>query len=420
MYRGWIPSSRGRLSFSRFGLCQEPFRAVNANVGDGRSRCIVCYQRRSSLGGVNPFVVRASEREQRSRHLWFVCVARTRGSLNGANGAIAGAVYIIPSKALWRTSIENEVRAAQDWLRSYVLESEDTDLASAFQVAFPDLEGAIEAQAITTAQFTAQRDGVVEIRFEDGDATKRSRYSFDASQPEFRLADMIYHFLKDIGHRHQHHDATDERLLGIHRADDGDSDWRWQTIKTLQRRILEAKNGNTVEGCLKAIGILQYARTFIHLSRDQIEMQDPSNLDYAALESSVMARKELLEWCEQRRRHWGMTSALWVCVIFLGLIAFGIVFTVDGHNPTAAALLAYGDAAGPTISRDIFSFAVLVVAGLTFAISWPRLWRWQPFSKLIADAIRLLSAFHHVTAALTALAIGFLILMIAIIAWFQI
>ena len=106
MYRGWVPNTRGRVSYSRFGICERPFRAVSGNTGDGNIRYIICFQKRKLLDKQHPIKYQYSEFKERSGQFWFVCIASTTDTPLDHQNTLNGHVYIFPSKLAWRQHVK--------------------------------------------------------------------------------------------------------------------------------------------------------------------------------------------------------------------------------------------------------------------------------------------------------------------------
>lgn len=81
------------------------------------------------------------------------------------------------------------------------------------------------------------------------------------------IANQCFYFLKDIAHRHQHHNPRDDSLICLHPMD-ANGTRRQRTLQSLHGTILEARNFKTrLNVCVDALGIIEYARVFCEIHK---------------------------------------------------------------------------------------------------------------------------------------------------------
>lgn len=278
VFRGWVPTVTGRLSFSEFGRTTFPSPAIFANAADQRLRYIVCYQARDTADFTLPFrSFLGPQLLNMVGRMWFVCIARSEPHEGREQEKLAGHLFIFHAKSGWRTQSEPAVRTAQNLLR-YCRFGTDRGIEMTFQPHYEYLAKSLSAAASFHAEFDLRRTGTLELRFDD--EAPRSETAPDLPYDGRERAHIVhivaaqlFFFLRDIGHRHQHHDPTTDTVVDLHRItdDDHDLDWRLSTLYSLYRKIIAYKR-NVDSGLFHAsLGILAYAQTFSRVCHKELD-----------------------------------------------------------------------------------------------------------------------------------------------------
>lgn len=222
----------------------------------------------------------------------FFLIARTRptttGIVNGGklgfhedrNGVLTGCVLVIPEEA------ERDLRR----LRSRLLARLDDRVGLAanqsgtrrhqYAERLPEALLAEIAQlrdtiAIYILRFALFRTGEIRIWLEEEEFAGRDLAGAPLTDAEQDAAEYLpsqtYFFIKDVLHRHYHHDAHSDQLLPLtklpkakdetsHRANE--HRWRTATIRGLARVVVEMRHEGQPGVNQQALGILAYADAF--------------------------------------------------------------------------------------------------------------------------------------------------------------
>lgn len=279
LFRGWIPTVAGNLSFSAFGDSDHPLPAISANVTDGVSTYIVSYQARDTSDFIAPFFrqTTGSLLFKRRGNFRFICVAKSRYQERYGQDKLIGYVYIVTDKSVWRKIFEPGVKSIQETLTRYRDDPKGTSLDSYFQTEYDRLLSIFDNETPYAAEFELSRSGVVEIRFDDDQPTPRHSPRLPADQ--FRrlrmiraLSAQLFFFLRDIGHRHQHHHPKTDTIVDLYVFDGrNDVDWRLSTLYSMYRKIIQYKRNQNTDEIFDALGILAYAKSFRSICRAELD-----------------------------------------------------------------------------------------------------------------------------------------------------
>ncbi|OXE36871.1 MAG: hypothetical protein CGW95_05025 [Phenylobacterium zucineum] len=189
------------------------------------------------------------------------------------------------------------------------------------------------------AQFALYRSGEFRLRmvqdtlptsFEDASGQRVSEADVPAMRDAFAtdLSKHFYYFVRDLSHRHYHHDSDSDALLQLHPANAADdTTWRRETLYALGRAVLEARRDDDLLSYNRAKGISAYAKAF----EDQLgaRKRHPDDFEWQLvydegpfyhwepLLASIAARSDQQAW-----RHSGRVQALGLIVsVLLATIA---------------------------------------------------------------------------------------------------
>jgi hypothetical protein len=175
-------------------------------------------------------------------------------------GALVGRVLILPYEE------DSEARAKQQKLLADVrARLSSAAQGSDSQVAIRDAEARIRGSeaALVTVNFALMRTG-------------EARLWFHQEYPEFnddehrQIARQAYFFLKDMSHRHVHHDKLDDQITPLIRFKNGTAEqrlkseveWRRETLWSLSRLADKRMGSEKLNSLREALGMLAYADAF--------------------------------------------------------------------------------------------------------------------------------------------------------------
>jgi len=266
-YRGWIPSARGRISYTRFGVCDSPFPATSVNYGDSNDRIIISSQKRylgdywRSTNFFLKVLVFLKIRRPTSTRLrplegtyHFVCIAKTTDRVPFGDNPLKGFVFYYNRNFKYWRSIELIVRGFLSELGQIKIDGKV--IPNSLKKVIDSFILFLKSNGIF-AEFHLERSGETTV-------TLFSQHVVDFSTID-GVANQCFYFLKDIAHRHQHHNPRDDALVRMHLMDAGGT-WRHRTLQSLHGTILEARNFRTrLNVCVDALGIIEYARVFCRM-----------------------------------------------------------------------------------------------------------------------------------------------------------
>jgi hypothetical protein len=271
---GWVPTVAGALSFSAFGETSHKPRAISANRADRRTRYLVCYRGRDCSDILLPFrSVVGPWFLNLSGKLWFVCVAKATTSEEGLQEDFQGRVLIFHDRQIWRSNVEVNVRDAQSFLRSYRY-SNQPNIENHFEQRFVDLCDQLPALSAFNAKFKVSRTGFTELVLEDPMELHPSAPKLPDTQPSrdhvrHILAAQLFFFIRDIGHRHQHHDPYTDTIADLWPDQPGDPfNWKLRTLFSLYRKVIAYKRLKSADAFTASLGVAAYADTFRKLVED--------------------------------------------------------------------------------------------------------------------------------------------------------
>lgn len=282
---GWVPNVSGHLSFGLICPNGESL-ALNRQPGGSGERAIVVHRRRSAedfpLPGSWVGLVR------RSATLDYVVAARTSAAQTPlfiadkleerteANGVLTGVILAIPRDT------DSETSELRDAFLSNIDAAIGAAVAGKTEADEERADGlpewvrdqAVLAQrqiACHRVNFAMFRTGELRLWFDLDEFLGRDTAIVPATDPEKLAAEYLpsqmYFCLKDLTHRHYHHDPQTDQLLDLHRVDTSgnvaeDVEWRIDTLRGLAKVVVEFRHSNVPTSNKKALGVLAYANAF--------------------------------------------------------------------------------------------------------------------------------------------------------------
>lgn len=355
VFKGWVPTVSGCLSFSIFGENDYPRKVTTSNVADSDLRYIVSWQKRLLTDTVLPL------KEKSSRvffgqegAFWCVCIASCSNNPTVSDDQLTGNLYLFHGEAMWNI-VKNEIVEYQEALSSL-----------SDPQRFNEFKTNLIGNSSYYVEFNLSRNGVAEltspkdISVLSKNAPKFPQDGKKNSVLTHRVSSQLFFFLKDIAHRHQHHDPSTDTMVDIYEADD-DYRWRCNTLRILLRKILEFKRSTSFDFLSSSLGLLAYTNSFRDISNKVLEDKKiVPDYNQQALEQSIRAAQEVKSLTLQSKiRTQELFKSLFFSII-------GIMFAVVG--------LGLGFYDGPKLAPkpyiiDIASFIVEQIALSIFFVA---------------------------------------------------
>jgi hypothetical protein len=279
-FRGWVPTVSGALSFSAFGEVSHPPRALRANRTDGLIRYLICYRGRDYSDVLLPFKSVLGPRFLNLRgRLWFLCIASAT-TIEKRQETLEGFVFVFDDKHTWRTRAQPFVQEAQGRLQAFKYGPNGTDLRSYFGATHDRLIADLPSCSAFNARFSIARTGMTTIEIPDGMVVREAAPRLPNEEPRRThithiIAAQIFFFLRDIGHRHQHHDPNTDTIVDLHEADPNDElAWKLQTLYSLYRKIITYKRLKQADSLAASLGVVAYANTFRELVVEKMTSEE--------------------------------------------------------------------------------------------------------------------------------------------------
>lgn len=377
---GWTPTVTGRLSFSRVGDAQAGDRTICNNTatitGDG---FLFGSQTRTSRDGpFPPFVMRRLGRTPDTHYLVNLRVAeallpvtapkaqvedpdKTPVNLErDLEGALVGEVVFFSKGKFLPNSVDEQITTLRSLARDgrapscdQVRRREKRDAAErVISEIWADLKGRFARQeklpGFGRVQIRLLRTGQCEVMVEEADlyTTREVKAAqllgVQGGAPDYQAsgfqtaaaaaARQCFFFIRDLAHRHYHHDAHSDLLTTTYAWSlETDEHWRRETQYGLVRLAISERRRDTAETFKRALGIIAYAEAFQkHLCGwvSQFDAQPMRSslafaYDFASLRGSIDASLKVRELKDGQRRQ----SFLFVfgfVVTCLGIVVTGL------------------------------------------------------------------------------------------------
>ncbi|WDF72302.1 hypothetical protein [Novosphingobium sp. KACC 22771] len=287
-YAGWVPNVGSHLSFSLIGVSSQSIvarRTCDHSEKDGSVGRMVCIvDKRHTDDFLLPAEIMRRLDPSVVQHFVMVAMTETvevptgfgEGPYQEENGfkvgkivntapdeqgALVGRVHILPFYA------NSTLRQIQGWMiddisRMTVMSAPASKLQQNALLA--DVEQLIRwrSPAAITVNFTLMRTGEVRLWYaQDYDDLKEADYVLAAKQ--------AYFFIKDMAHRHIHHDSASDQITPLvkfevlpEKPDKADTDWRRRTLWNLAREAERQAKFCRLDKQREALGILAFADAF--------------------------------------------------------------------------------------------------------------------------------------------------------------
>lgn len=382
LFKGWIPTVTGNLSFIAFGDTDYPKRFRRCGTPKNRF-CVI--QERSLLdialplpfggwlaGKVRELVARSLLK--RTGDFFFVIL----GEFIESKDCLSGYAFIIPS----RESLHDRNRVEVKFVSLARKISSD-------RIAYEAAAEFFQEICLGAANFSIYRTGECSVETSWNYNSTRDR------ETEEILANQLFFFLKDTFHRHQHHDPThDAIIMAFPVVDEDDQSWIQKTQHRLYRQIIRYKRYRDHKTLYRASGVLAYTKAFERNFRKTNQIRDFTTDE---LEESLSVRREEIQHFDQLRlsRHQSLLAwffSLSAFIISIALLAqLDQEFDLEIHpiiNWTTQQVARYPLAAGAFTWAT--AIALRMIAFREFPSDWPlvrntyQLLRGSPLERYVA------------------------------------
>jgi hypothetical protein len=329
-FKGWVPTVTGRLSFSLIRGNEEGY---NCNLNTNINRFVIGTSKRYLSDSVLPkFIIRHLLNHEPD--YWFVCLASSGNDPANSSDSLEGKIFIFDNKLRWQ-QINAFIKNKVDLLEK----SSDDDLNTIFNRIVTESDEHLLNQSLSACDFVLKRNGITELRISQDILEKTSpeapkisvNSKGELENIKNRCAQMFF-FLKDLTHIHQHHASSMDTLVTVYPViDNKDCRWKSETLRVLQRKILEYKrlisrdsNGGVHSIRDSALGTLSYMKSFIQICDDEDNKKPEPLWNIEFLESSILAAQESQKNKLQAQIRAVEVSQNW----FLGLLS--LIFSFVG------------------------------------------------------------------------------------------
>jgi len=340
-----VPTVNGRLSYRHIGECSHPANTKYANVSPSdNTRYILAFQIRPLSDLLFKSLTEAFSRLTGDMP-FLLCAKTTKTSEQ--DYTISGNVFIFSNKRTWQISCKSEISRHVESINERRL-WRDQQNESIVSANWQTARQYLRQNADIRVYFRLLRSGEVFFsnpRFRDKELENNSLAYANSKGHDFRswIANQAYFFLRDLCHRHQHHDAYSDTILILQdRTTLMPRRWRLNIIYSLHFALIRAKRHSEVTSLAQALGLLSYAKSFEKICAKDPDWKD-SKYNYNELTGSIEARLKELELqnaqqdrisAKNRNRN---SSFLTFIAIVMGILAILVQPSIEAH--TAPPLL---------------------------------------------------------------------------------
>lgn len=365
MFKGWVPSASGYLSFSYIGGESIPGRTIKEQVKkypkpeEGLPLSSVCLLQIRNLSD-RPKIGNFHFRGHLGQHVFLlVAFVKTESNDNGrCKKSLQGTVISCPEERLSRaTYLENIYKGflpdtLLDKINNYVQDEWKNNTNDFFAVKFSlSDDGVIDLNLITPIDKSMDYDFVFES----------------------------YSFVKDLLHKHKFHSALDDAVLKPVDIDALESDmdnchWADVVIRDLHRSVVSSFRDHSSGSAVDALGRLSYLEAFqevVARRKNNKEMESASiscSTLRLAIKSNLEKSKSQDEGHETHRAMFigaigFVVTLLFTCLQLLQMPCIAGVSTSDScHGYTLNPPLVFLSAARMAINNIHWIFLFFVMA----------------------------------------------------------
>ena len=288
-FAGWVPNVSGHLSFKLVDS-HSGRPTYNHQADLGSRRVVTLHRVRVAQDYPLPdSIVKIIRPEARQDFILFAesIAVKTPYFSSGAlqtsddrHGALIGAVAVLPTDSDKATDKKRQrlIKEVEGVIGQAITDrvsgcgSNPDNLARDLHFHVKSKQSDIACYMVNFALF---RTGEVRIWFDLDSFLGRNIESTPPADLEIEAAEhipaQVYYFLKDLLHAHYHHDKHSDQLLPLTRLRylvseesivDDEIHWRYVVLRSLARVIVEIRQGRSLVGNNRALGIIAYANAF--------------------------------------------------------------------------------------------------------------------------------------------------------------
>lgn len=258
-------------------------------------------------------------------------------------GALCGWMFVIPN------DIVKQRRRQAKRLVSAIVEHEIASDIQSIDLLSNALKRLDESRenglAILAIKFVMFRTGEVRVWFDSAEFFGGSK-SGNSDGLDDVLPSHCYHFLKDITHRHYHHNDDSDQLIQLTKVKKvknsiDDVSWRRNTLWGLARVSLQYRHKDKIADYKRAQGILAYAEAFqttlAKIARANTvsaghTMSKIALYDFQQIKESMQAVESVATW---RSSAWTQFVATIFAICRYDIRCFSIMLCFLGGKPSS-------------------------------------------------------------------------------------
>lgn len=270
IFRSWIPTVTGNLSFSAIGQTFWPRRCLSLNRIE-RESIGLFLQRRYLLDVVFPIPIFGSEDRVKdyffrltaslSGKFFFACYINEILEKDGDKFALEGVVFPFLGIGEGKDAAKKVRKCIRKWIPHTSGAKEDIEATV----------NRVKGSSPLVCHFQLNRNGLIKIWFDDSDIQEIKDLEALNQKDINYLVEQTFFFLRDIVHNHQHHDAANDTVVRLHREG---SDWKQQVYYDLFRKVISFKRKRTEKQIINALGIIAYAESFKKIVADDVNLTE--------------------------------------------------------------------------------------------------------------------------------------------------
>lgn len=313
LYKGWIPTVAGRLSFRSIGLTSLDNQSIFRNEvfldGGKRKRYVVAYQRRQLSDA--PIVLLANKLFGQSGDFLFVLIGHTTLDKPPHENSFVGDIRIF-IRGSWKESKKR--------LNELIRNREPDETYESFYPKFDACEKLVDRSADCKVSFSLDRNGFVTL---SDLQINHLTLPKNGDEVQHAIVNHCYFYLRDICHIHQHHAPRSDRLLTVLGEEAGqDKDkWKRHVLYSLLYQIIHAKRKSNTAAQARVRGIIAYTQTF-----EKLAALPGSHLFLPELTSSASAKEAELNSVQQTSiSARGLAYSIFISVIAVLVAATNLV-----------------------------------------------------------------------------------------------
>lgn len=375
IFKTWLPTVSGRLSFSAIGRANRRPRVDSVNKSDGMSRYLICAQRRNLSDALLPDWL-SNRWMGQTGTMWFVAVAHSIDHNMRPNEKFAGHLFLFHNEARWNEYARALVKEAQANLARFDEHrgGQIRTLAKYFDKTFRLTTELLTTNASFYTNFELKRNGETIIAFDDSGSLSEDAPRRPSTMCYQYLCSQLFFFLRDISHRHQHHDYTTDTVIDLHEIpiSGDDIQWRDAVLGDLLRRVIANKRVRNERAIFHSSGIIGYAEAFVRVCKESLGQNDDClclRQDFSPLQTSLRAAQDELALERDKRRRITDFVRTTLLAVFGTLFSVASLLKLSKDNldfgVPSQALVFIGRAA---YSNTIYTMATCALLVISLAI----------------------------------------------------